>query len=354
MSRHQYNIEIAGNCNLRCPSCPVGNSRGDGRPRGFMDLALFEEIIAKVAAESGDETLVALYDWGEPTLNPHLMEILQLIRKHGLRSRISSNLNIDRQLEPAIRGNPDEFHISLSGFYDENYGVTHRRGRMAKVQENMRLIRTFIDRYNATTKVVVGFHVYRHNVMEDLPAMRAFARELGFTIEPVVAQIFPLEKQLAYYEREDGQPATLPHVTIEPRDEALMDILLVRPEETLAWWWGLPKMQRWWMSRDCERISKKTSVRIDGSVALCCATYDSTLAIEGSYLDLTHSEIQRRRREHPFCGPCIRHGLHLSAPGGPRQKLAEKAKKSGPKGARSYELLEINRPANEDVLALLR
>src|SRR5262249_38854706 len=43
-------IDIVGTCNLRCPTCPVGNS--PERPKGFMDLALFERIIAKIRRES--------------------------------------------------------------------------------------------------------------------------------------------------------------------------------------------------------------------------------------------------------------------------------------------------------------
>src|SRR4029077_12200269 len=43
-------IDIVVACNLRCPTCPVGNS--PERPKGFMDLALFERIIAKIRQDS--------------------------------------------------------------------------------------------------------------------------------------------------------------------------------------------------------------------------------------------------------------------------------------------------------------
>lgn len=356
MKRHHFNIEIAGNCNLRCPSCPVGNSVADGRPRGFMDVALFEQVVRKIVAESeGARPKIALYDWGEPTLHPQLPEILEIIHRNGLQSRVSSNLNVDLRLDPTFKANPHEFHISLSGFYERNYSLTHRRGQIEKVIANLRHIRELIDRYEARTRVVVGFHVYRHNVRDDLPAMRDLVTELGFEIEPVVAQFFPIERNLTYLEKLEGKDPTLPHVRITPADEAVIDLLLVRPEETLNWWRSRSGVQRWWMTRDCERISNKTSVRIDGSLALCCASYDANLKVEGHFLDLPHAEIQQRRRAHPFCATCIAYGLHLpAAPGDPRQKLAEEAKERGPKGERSFEILEIDRIPLESAKDTLR
>lgn len=110
MKRHHFNIEIAGNCNLRCPSSPVGNSVADGRPRGFMDIALFEQVVRKTVAESkGARPKIALYDWGEPTLHPQLPEILDIIRRNGLQSRVSSKLNVDLRFDPTFKANPTSF-----------------------------------------------------------------------------------------------------------------------------------------------------------------------------------------------------------------------------------------------------
>lgn len=313
-----------------------------------MDVGLFEEIVRKIAAEFKHVGTINLYDWGEPTLHPQLPEILDIVHRNGIRSLVSSNLNVDARLEPMIRANPHHLHVSLSGFYERNYSRTHRRGQIEKVKANIRYLRKLIDRYDARTRVVVGFHVYRHNIADDLPAMRDLVAELGFEIKPVVAQFFPVEKNLTYLEEREGVKPTLPQVRITPEDEAVIDLLLVKPEETLDWWRSRPALQRWWASRDCERISGKTSVRADGSIALCCSTYDAGLKVHGHFLDLPHSEIQERRRAHPFCASCIDHGLHLTSEGGPRQKLAEAAKKSGPKGQRSFELLEIGRVPQED------
>jgi hypothetical protein len=49
-------IDIVGTCNLRCPSCPVGNYReadfaGAVRRRGFMNFGYFREVLAKIERE---------------------------------------------------------------------------------------------------------------------------------------------------------------------------------------------------------------------------------------------------------------------------------------------------------------
>jgi len=56
---YMYYIDIVGTCNLRCPSCPVGNYLPHDfmdlqRPKGFMKLALFEQILDKIKRENSD------------------------------------------------------------------------------------------------------------------------------------------------------------------------------------------------------------------------------------------------------------------------------------------------------------
>jgi len=47
-----YTIDIVGTCNLRCPTCPVGNSPAAERPKGFMPVDVFERILGKISRES--------------------------------------------------------------------------------------------------------------------------------------------------------------------------------------------------------------------------------------------------------------------------------------------------------------
>ena len=52
--KYQYSVEIAGSCNLRCPSCPVGNMRDkkEERPTQLIESTLFYKIIDKISNEA--------------------------------------------------------------------------------------------------------------------------------------------------------------------------------------------------------------------------------------------------------------------------------------------------------------
>jgi hypothetical protein len=302
-------------------------------------------VVKKIARETPSRrTTVALYDWGEPTIHPHLPDLIGIVHQHGLRSKVSSNLNVEKTLEPIIKANPHEFHVSLSGFHQETYSRTHATGNIEMVKENIRRLRTYIDRFEAATRVVIGFHVYRHNFRNDLPAMRRLAKELGFEIDPIPAHLFPSEKRLVFRQRSRGEtPLQGRAFEVTEQDEKLVDLLLVRPEEIDAWFRGRSRLRNWIDNRNCQRIEQKTSIRVDGSVPLCCVTYDPQFTAAPSFLDLPHEQIQRRRRQHPFCRTCMKYGLHLD-PGGARQKLALACARGTPDEAEAaFELLERTR-----------
>jgi hypothetical protein len=117
------NIDIFGSCNLRCPSCPVGNM-GQINPSGLMDLKLFERI-AKKADQQHRVTGIGLFNWAEPMLHPQLPEFIRITKRHKTDCHISSNLNVMRHHEEVLAANPDHFRISLSGFTQATYGTTH-------------------------------------------------------------------------------------------------------------------------------------------------------------------------------------------------------------------------------------
>lgn len=48
MQPFHYFIDVVGGCNLRCPSCPVGNSPEADHSKGLMDVQLFKDGTAPV------------------------------------------------------------------------------------------------------------------------------------------------------------------------------------------------------------------------------------------------------------------------------------------------------------------
>lgn len=294
-SDYIYSIDIVGTCNLRCPTCPVGNTPLEGRSRGFMPPQLFARILAKIQAESpSSNPQIWLFNWGEPLLHPKLPQIIDQIRAAGLRSYLSSNLNIHKGLDEVIAANPTDLKISLSGASARTYEKTHVRGKFATVENNMRKIRAALDRHGSTTHVWVGHHVYQHN-RHELDRMQALCNELNFDHHPVPAFYQPLEALVALAEN----PAA-------PEPE-ILDLLLEHPRSYL---------QRFARVRDrrfdCELRFNQTVINHDGSVALCCSVYTQPNQLAVNFLDEPHARIEGRKYDHDFCTRCYRHGLQYA------------------------------------------
>jgi MoaA/NifB/PqqE/SkfB family radical SAM enzyme len=86
-------IEITSHCNFCCTFCPDGLME---RPRGHMDLALFEKVVREIAG-SPQEIPVRQIQFnlmGEPFLNPRLFEMGKIANRHGLRPVIVTNCSL--------------------------------------------------------------------------------------------------------------------------------------------------------------------------------------------------------------------------------------------------------------------
>src|SRR5215467_5554710 len=104
-----YDIEIVDACNLKCPSCPRGNSEDVPRARGHMKVERFEQILGKLVRENPHARSIGLYNWGEPILHPHLPQIIRSVKRDGLACYLSSNLNIAKNLGAILEAGLDAF-----------------------------------------------------------------------------------------------------------------------------------------------------------------------------------------------------------------------------------------------------
>jgi MoaA/NifB/PqqE/SkfB family radical SAM enzyme len=290
-SSYVYTIDVVGTCNLRCPSCPVGNLTASSRPRGFMPLGLFEQIVDKLIEESPvPRPEIWLFNWGEPLLHPDLPAMIKRLNQHHLPSFLSTNLNIRKGLDKTIAANPGTIKVSLSGFSQATYGKTHARGRIDRVKDNLYRIRRLIDRYRVGTRVWIGQHVYQTNRHEVEPVAE-LCRELDFDHRPIAAYYQPLEKMLDIAE---GRMS----------DEPILGQLLEHPAEYLS------RQARWRDQRyDCELRANQTVINHDGSVALCCTVYEPANMLGVNFVDTKREQIETLKYEHETCSRCQRAGL---------------------------------------------
>lgn len=288
-----YLIDVTGTCNLTCPSCPVGNSQDTDRPKGFMDVKLFNEIIEKIVKDM-PPGYIYLFNWGEPFLHPELPAFVQTVKKHGMRCRLSSNFNAVNNLEEVLRENPDYLRISLSGYYQHTYSQTHKGGNVNVVKSNMLDLRMLLNKLNSPLHVAVAYHRYIHNVGEETLKVIELCKMLNFNLEAVWAYLMPLEKLLAYYE------GTLPE-----KDMKLVNLLAIRPEEA-------KQVSMKYKYPDCPLRATQMAINFDGSVALCCAVYDQKYNIAQNFLNKSFAELQAAKYSHPMCSICMSHAAHTT------------------------------------------
>ncbi|MEI6706782.1 MAG: radical SAM protein [Methylococcales bacterium] len=297
-----YNIDIAGTCNLRCPSCPVGNHDQQGyglkRKSGFMDIQMFEDILTKIGLEDS-EPEIHLYNWGEPLLHPKYAEIVKLVMDRGWFCGVSTNLsheNIDMRM--VAKHLPNHFRVSLSGFYQDIYSKGHRNGQVSLVKSNLYKLHHAIIKqhgFEFLSRLEVCYHVYKDNVENDLFMMYSLCQELGYSFAPRWAILMPLEGMLDYLSGNAKEDM----VRLDER-------LLISVQE------GMEIAKRNPL-HDCPLRSNQTAINHDGSVSLCCTVYDEENNISSSFLQTPIQDLQRMKYAHKLCQTCMNYNLHSLA-----------------------------------------
>jgi len=171
-------IEPTNECNLRCPLCPTGAGKLK-RPKGQMSLDLYRRILADL---DGALERVMLYNYGEPFLHPHLLDMIAEAHQAEVYTRVSTNgLVFLRAIraDDLIASGLDYLRVSLDGATDETYNVYRVGGKLDQVLEGVRLLQERKRELGKLKPVVeLQFIVMRHNE-RDIPAMRQIAHEMG-------------------------------------------------------------------------------------------------------------------------------------------------------------------------------
>ena len=284
-----YLIDIVGTCNLRCPSCPVGYYESSPIKVGLMEPERYRLILDKIKREHpGEKIFVDLYNWGEPGLHKNLSDFVKMTKEYGMGVGISSNLNVFPDLKNVIRSEPDYIRVSLSGFRNEIYQKTHKAGDINLVKSNLYLLRYWINKLNSSTIVQVGFHVYKSNFPDDFDAMRKLCHELNFIFAPVIASLMPAEKAMLQIED-----------VLVGNDQELIPNLVVTPKDRYKLYAPLREKHK-----DCQYRRIRTTISYDGSVPLCCATFEGQQIIAKDFLSVDRQQLQSRKYQHDFCKKC--------------------------------------------------
>jgi MoaA/NifB/PqqE/SkfB family radical SAM enzyme len=173
MSPLHLELDLTNRCNQCCIHCcressPSASTDGELTTRELL-------FLLNDAAEIGVDEVSFL--GGEPTLQPHLIELAYFARKRGIhRLNLATNaLALDADLLSLARSLFSNIQVSLHGASAETHeAVVRHSGAYERVLKN---IARLVER---GANVVLAFTVMRSNLRE-LNAAVVLARELGVT-----------------------------------------------------------------------------------------------------------------------------------------------------------------------------
>lgn len=167
-------VVFLANCNFRCPYCH--NFSLVLNPESHPDIN-WENIKQRLRKFNGwiDGVVVS---GGEPTLSPHLFDLVREIKELGFRVKLDTNGSRPGVLKRLIESNLiDAVAMDVKAPLDEDayQRATGRQGFLAAVKESLNLLRTSGMDYMLRTTVVPSIHTET-----DIMTM---ARELVFAPE---------------------------------------------------------------------------------------------------------------------------------------------------------------------------
>jgi len=292
MKPHDYAVEVSGVCNLHCISCPRAERYPAGRNAMMMGLETFKKVINKIQGEAPFVGNIQLYQWGEPTLNPELPNMIRYAHEKDMFCTISSNLNHNADFRSLMESRPECLRLSVSGM-GANYEITHTGGSWQSFIANVEIIGKLRHEIHPEMRVELYYHLYRHNTEAQQKEVGMLCQRLDFEFHPVPAYIISLDDVLAYCE---GRP--LPAAAQRARALLLVDL-----DEGL-------RQARAESGLSCDAL-RVIMINADLSVSACMMFYDPDMNnIADNYLETPLDKIVARQTTSALCQSCRKHGVH--------------------------------------------
>lgn len=172
-------IEPTNCCNLSCPLC-LTTSETMSRPRNILPYETFTQFID----EAGDYLLlIVLWNWGEPFLNPRIIDMIRYAKAKNIVVHTSTNGNVifgKEKAEMLIDSGLDSIVFAIDGACQETYSMYRKGGNLESVISNVKTIVSSKERKKSRTpRLIMRTVVMKHNEME-INTLRDLAKELKF------------------------------------------------------------------------------------------------------------------------------------------------------------------------------
>ncbi|MHC1791211.1 radical SAM/SPASM domain-containing protein [Solidesulfovibrio sp.] len=153
-------IEVTNHCNLNCKMCA---RKMLTRPKGVMDMALFEKIVDEIA-EKQPHAYLHYYGIGDPLMDKHILTRLRYAADKGLtNSALFTNGQLLFQndiykalldLQPALLG------LDLDGFSPGTYNQIRVGGEFAVAKQAAEALYAYARENRLRTRVEISYQIY--------------------------------------------------------------------------------------------------------------------------------------------------------------------------------------------------
>lgn len=178
-------FDIVGFCNARCPYCHSGI---DKVVKGsLIEPHLFKKTLSMLLKERiiTKNSLIRLYNWGDPFLHPDINRIVSYINELGLRYAISTNASRVPESNEDFVKKLDHIIFSMPGFSQGSYDRIHGFDFEVIKKNIVQIVNEFKkDKFKGD--FIIFYHVYRFNTRE-VKDCESFADKNGIIIHPYYA-----------------------------------------------------------------------------------------------------------------------------------------------------------------------
>jgi radical SAM protein with 4Fe4S-binding SPASM domain len=128
----EYIVETTAKCNLYCPMCPRETHK---QPKADMTAAVFERLARESGSTAEHMMLIGL---GEPFMDPHIFERIELCHQHSISTLLSTNGTfLDERIAERLLASPlEQITLSFDGATKESFEYYRKGAKFEKVRDN--------------------------------------------------------------------------------------------------------------------------------------------------------------------------------------------------------------------------
>jgi len=173
-------LEPVSACNLRCPFCMQIDEKftSNKKMMGMMKLELFKKIIDE-AQESGTQA-ITLTGRGEPTLNPHLGEMLEYCRGKFTEIKMNTNATLlnEKLIHQILKSDLTDLVFSVDSYYKEEFESLRVNANFEKVVSNIKKFMEIKEEYFPDSSCVTRASGVQVSEKQNMKKFKEFWEEM--------------------------------------------------------------------------------------------------------------------------------------------------------------------------------